>query len=264
MPVHLSFAWAPKGAVRVDGTVTLKPGIKANLKTDVSALEILPLSPYLEEFVNARITQGAVSASASVRASMASGQPAVALDGDVSVENFGLVDAAHDRELAGFSRLALTGLKLGTAPQLAASVRQVDVVGPYVRVRANADRSLNISSLVMHPESPPAGRPAGAAAPAPAPTIEVGSVAISGGEFSFSDQSVEPNVQFSLSGFGGTISGLSSESVAWADVGLKGMVAGAGPVEITGKLDPLGAHKYVGLKVDVRNVDLVPLSPYLG
>jgi hypothetical protein len=262
MPVHLSFAWAPKGAVQVDGTVTLKPGIKADLKADVAALEILPLSPYLEEFVNARITQGAISTSGSLHASMASGQPAVALEGDVAVERFGLVDAEHNTELAGFSRLALTGLKLGTAPQLTASVRQVDVAGPYVRVRVNPDKSLNISSLIGHPESPPAGRPAGGAAAAP--TIEVGRVAISGGDFSFSDQSIEPNVQFSLSEFGGTISGLSSENLARADVGLKGMVGGAGPVEITGKLDPLGAHKYVGLKIDVRNVDLVPLSPYVG
>jgi hypothetical protein len=264
MPVQLSFDWVPKGTVQVDGTLTLRPAIKADLKANVAAFAILPLSPYLEEFVNARITQGAVSTSCSLRASMASGGPDVALEGDIGVERFGLVDAAHNNELAGFSRLALTGLRLGNAPQLAASVRQVDVVGPYVRVRVNADKSLNISSLVRSTGSPPPGHPAGAAAAAPAPRIEIGRVAISGGNFSFSDQSVEPNVQMSLGDFGGTISGLSSENLARADVGLKGMVGGAGPVEITGKLDPLGAHRFVGLKVDVRNVDLVPLSPYMG
>jgi len=264
MPVELSFAWAPKGAVHVNGAVTLRPGIKADLKADVTALEILPLSPYLEQFVNARITQGAVSAATKVSASLSAGQPAVSVEGDLAVEKFGLVDAAHDKELLGFSRLALTGINVATQPRVAASVRQVGVEGPYVRVRVGADRSLNISSIVKAAGPPVAGRPPGGAGAAPAPKIEVGRLVIGGGDFSYSDESIEPNVRLSLGDFGGSVSGLSSENLARADVELKGMVGGVGPVEITGKLDPLGARKFVGLKIDVRNVDLTPLSPYMG
>jgi len=264
MPVDLSFAWAPKGAVKVSGTLTLKPGIKADLKADVTALEILPLSPYLEEFVNARISQGAVSAATALRASVSAGQPALTLEGDVVVDKFGLVDSARDKELLGFSRLTLTGLNVGIQPQVTASMREMGIVGPYLRVRVDADKSLNISSLAKPASSPRAGHAADAAPAAPAPRIEVGRVVIGGGDFSFSDESVEPNVRLSLGEFGGSVSGLSSERLARADVELKGMVGGVGPVEITGKLDPLGARKFVGLKVDVRNVDLIPLSPYLG
>jgi hypothetical protein len=41
-------------------------------------------------------------------------------------------------------------------------------------------------------------------------------------------------------------------------------VDGAGPIAITGKLNPLAAQPTVDLKVDFKNVDLQPLSPYSG
>ncbi|MBP8272542.1 MAG: DUF748 domain-containing protein, partial [Sphaerotilus sp.] len=94
MPLSLALNWAPQGTVKVDGTVTLKPELKAELKTEVAALAILPLSPYLEQFINARITQGAVSSSGTVQVAMAAGAPAVTFEGGVSLDKFGLVDGA--------------------------------------------------------------------------------------------------------------------------------------------------------------------------
>jgi hypothetical protein len=263
MPLRLSFDWAPKGTVKLDGTVVLRPEPRANLKANLAAMEILPLSPYLEEFVNARLTQGAVSATCRLRASLSSGKPVVALEGDLAVENLGVVDSARDKELLGFSRLRLSDVKVANAPRPAAWVGRADLVGPYVRVRVDADRSLNLASLVKRAGPPPAG-PAVAAPAAPAPRVEIGRVSIAGGDFGFTDLSVEPNVRVSLSQFSGVISGLSSENLARADVALKGMVGEQGPLEISGKLDALGAHRFVGLDIAMRNVDLLPLSPYAG
>jgi hypothetical protein len=261
MPVSLSFEWAPKGAVQVDGALTLKPTVMADLKTKVDGLAVLPFSPYLEQFFNARITQGTFSTSSSIHASMAGGVPAVALAGDISVDGFGLVDGAHDQDLLGFSRVAVSGLDAANVPRVTASIKQVDIVGPYIRARVNADKTINLASI-MGAGAP--GPSAAAAAARPAPKIEVGRVTVEGGEFSFTDKSIEPNVAMSMSKFGGSISGLSSENLTRADVDLKGLIGGTGPVVISGKLDPLGARKFVGLKIDVRNVDLLPLSPYSG
>jgi hypothetical protein len=256
MPVRASFSWLPKGTVAVGGVVTLKPQLAADLKADVQALEMLPLSPYIEEFVNARITQGSFSTSASIRASTSDAVPELRFKGDLSIDRFGMVDAAHDKDLVGFARLDMTGVEAATLPRVSVSAREVDVSGPYARIRMDADGSLNISTLVRnaHP-SPPDAAPA---------SIVVGRVVINDGDFSFADESVEPDVQVSVAKFGGTLSGLSSETEGRADVDLRGMVGGAGPVEISGKVDPLGAHKFVSLKVDVRDVDLEPLSPYSG
>jgi hypothetical protein len=259
IPVHLAFAWAPRGAVSVDGKVTLLPSISADLVADVSDFSLLPLSPYLEQLVNARVTGGSVSTKLAVKASLPGGNPEVAAKGSFDLGAFCIVDAVHNKELAGVERLSLRGIDVATAPRLRASLDGIEVVNPYARVRVNDDGTLNLSSLRV------AG--SGGAAPAPSgplPELRVGSVSISGGSFSFTDTSVSPNVRFTLDSFGGTLKGLSSDNPARADLELSGMVGGTGPLEIKGKLDPLGAHRSVDLSIGVRSADLVPLSPYAG
>ncbi len=259
IPFHASFAWLPKGTVRLEGKVSVRPSVVADLTAKVERLELLPLSPYLEQFLNARVAQGSVSTFVTVHAALPAGPPQLTVKGDLSMDKFGLVDAVHNKEFVGFNWMALGALDLATTPQLSLAVGQVEVDGPYVRVRVNADKTLNLASLLR---PPPAG--AAPARAAPAPKIEVGKITIEGGEFGFSDQSIEPAVKVSLSDFGGTISGISSSHAGRAEVDLKGLVGGSGPVAITGRLDPLGAHRFVGLTVTVRNVDLQPLSPYAG
>jgi hypothetical protein len=290
MPLSLALNWAPAGTVKVEGIVSIKPELKADLKTDVAGMAILPLSPYVEQFVNAHITQGTVTTAGTVQVAMAGGAPAITFEGGVTVDKFGLVDGANNEELAGFGSLTISGLKAVTAPQLTVSLAEVNVAGPYARVFVNKDGTINLAAVAkvetpapaagnvggaLRPDSqaamvesgdklPPTAKPDAATAPAPLPKITVGKVVIADGDFSLTDRSLEPNVRMGVSQFGGTITGLSSENLARGDVDLKATVDGSGPISITGKLDPLGAKKFVDLKVDFKNVDLLPLSPYSG
>lgn len=280
MPLALAFDWAPQGTVKVDGTVMLKPELKADLKTEAAALAILPLSPYLEQFINARITQGTVSSSGAVQVAMAGSAPAVTFEGGVSVDKFGLVDGTFNEELAGVGALALNGLKAATAPQLTVSLAEIAVTAPYARVLVNKDGTLNLAGLAKteaagaggasHPDAASGAGMSGRKAPptntnpAELPKIAIAKVVITDGDFTLTDRSLEPNVRMAVNQFGGTIAGLSSENFAKADVDLKAAVDGAGPVTITGQLDPLGAKKFVDLKIGFKNVDLLPLSPYSG
>ncbi|MFT3870119.1 MAG: DUF748 domain-containing protein [Nibricoccus sp.] len=274
MPLDLSFSWAPEGTVHVVGKITLKPELGAELTTEVTGLGILPLSPYIEQFANARITQGTVSTTNTVNLTLPGGQPAVAFAGNIMVDKLGLVDSAHNEDLAGFSSLTVTNLKATTSPQLAASIDEIKVNAPYARVLVNADKTINLTTIAKTPSLapgepsetavPPTTGTAPTAPPAALPKVDIGRVVIAGGDFSYSDHSIEPNVQMAMTQFGGTISGLSSENLTRGDVDLKGVVNGAGPIAISGKLDPLGARKFVDLKIDFKNMDLLPISPYTG
>jgi len=269
IPTQVSFDWTPQGTVSLEGTVTILPALKADLKTSVTGVELLPLSPYLEQFVNARLTQGSVTTNLSVQAEMPEGKPlAATVTGDVKLEKFGLVDSAHNAELAGVAALELKGLKASTTPTMTVSLDEIAVTAPYARVAVAADKSLNLASVIKTEPKPAGGTPPVSVEPAVAgaqsPKITVARVVITEGDFSFADRSVEPNVQMTMNQFGGTISGLSSENLAKASVDLKAVVNGAGPVAITGELDPLGTKKVVDLKIDLKNMDLLPFSPYSG
>lgn len=267
MPLHLAFTWAPQGTAQLDGTVGLTP-LKADLKASVTSLAVLPLSPYLEQFANARITQGAVTATIAAQAELAAGKPlAATVSGDVAIEQFGLVDGARNEELAGFTTFALRGLRATTLPELQVTLDEVVIAKPYARIAVNQDRTLNLAAVVKPAGPVPAAPPtegAPTAAPAPQPRIEIARVSITDGDYRFTDRSLEPNVNMVVNQFGGAITGLSSSNPAKADVDLKAVVDGTGAVSISGKLDPFGAKPSVDLKVDVKNVDLLPLSPYTG
>jgi len=276
MPLAASFNWAPQGTVKVEGTVALKPEVKADLKTDVAAFALLPLSPYLEQFLNARITQGTVSTTGRAQVALAGDVPAVAYAGDVTVEKFGLVDGVHNEELAGFASFALKELKAATSPKLTVSLAEVSVAAPYARVVVGADRSINLLAVLKMDapaapaageKPPPADGPAPAATPAPTaplPDIKIGRVVIAGGEFSLQDQSFEPNVRTKIDGFGGIIGSLSSDNLTKAEVSLTALVDGVAPVMIAGKLDPFGVKPFVDIEIDAKNVELLPFSPYSG
>ncbi|MDD3180860.1 MAG: DUF748 domain-containing protein [Opitutaceae bacterium] len=268
MPLQASFTWAPQGTVRVEGTVELKPQIHASVKTVAAGFEILPLSPYLEQFVNVRLTQGAVSATLETGVTLTDGAaPAVTASGDIAVEKFALVDGVRSEPLAGFGRVVLTGLQAATTPQLSLTLAEVAISGPYARVVVAEDKTINLAAVAKSEPAPatatPTPAPAAQAAPA-VPSVEIGRIVIDGGDFSFTDRSLQPGVHMALQEFAGTVTGLSSAHPGQGQIDLKTIVDGAGPIAISGRLDPLAARKFVDLKVDVKNVDLTPLSPYSG
>ncbi len=255
MPLQLAFEWAPQGKVSIAGKVSVRPDLRAELQTEVADFALLPLSPYLEQQLNARIAQGTVSFRQNLRFAPGTPAPAVTAAGDLRVDRLGLVDGALEEELAGFTSLVLSGIEVATAPTLSVSLKEVALVGPYARAVVREDKSVNLTGLVR--SAPAAG--AGAA-----PRITIGAIKVEAGDFSFLDRSLSPHVRVVLSQFGGTIGGMSSENLARADVDLRGTVDGVGPVAITGQLDPLGTPRFVDVKVDFKNVDLLPLSPYSG
>ncbi len=266
MPLSLAFNWTPQGTVKVGGEVSLLP-VQANLTVEVAGLGLLPLSPYLEQFVNARVTQGALSAALAIQARLpGQGRPGASLSGDVKLDDFGLVDGSHSNDLAGVHSVKVRGIKAATSPELRLAVDEITVDGPYVRGVVNPDRSINLLTVMGPPGTAGASVLAKTAAPelSARPKIEIGQVTLSEGSFRFVDRSLEPNAAMDIEKFGGTIKGLSSTNLAKAEVNLTATVGQSGPVSIVGTLDPLGAVKRVDLSVDCKNIDLVPLSPYSG
>ena len=94
--------------------------------------------------------------------------------------------------------------------------------------------------------------------------IKIDAVTFQGGTINFSDRHVEPHFSSSFLEIGGRISGLSSEENKFADVDLRGKLENYAPLEITGKINPLRDDLYVDLKIDFKNMDLSPVTPYSG
>lgn len=280
MPLQLALDWLPAGAVRLNGSVSLRPAA-ADVQIELDGFSLPPLNPYLEEQFTARLAQGLVSLGGRAQvATLPGGEPAVTFSGQAWLERFALVEGAEPREIGGFSDLVVSGIEVATAPRLVVRVAEVNLASPKVAVVLNPDRTLNLAQLARKPR---AGEGV-SAAPAPTsapevkfagpvaeaadppekedrPEMEVGRVVVSGGQFTFRDESIAPRVELAVAEFGGTIAGLSSTHPGRGEVDLTGKV-GTAPLAIAGRLDVLAADPSVDLKVDFMGVDLRPLSPY--
>ncbi|HPU56937.1 MAG TPA: DUF748 domain-containing protein, partial [Verrucomicrobiota bacterium] len=96
------------------------------------------------------------------------------------------------------------------------------------------------------------------------PPLTVATLVISNAQIEFTDRSVPPGVNMAIRKAGGTISGLASDASQLASVDLRASVEDVGPVEIAGAINPFRQDLTNEIRVSVRNVDLVPTSPYVG
>src|SRR5438094_2102143 len=258
------------GVLSANGTVSIEP-LYANLSLDLKGMDLTALQPYFTDKVNLVMTSGALSASGNLMAAVNQDRPmGISFSGDATLSNVATIDKAHSEDFINWGSLAVTGIKAGTDP-LRVEINDIALTDYFTRLIVNPDGTLNVSGIVVAegktPEQPqPAPQTAATAAPQSevAKTIIINSVTMQGGSINFSDHYIQPNYSARLTEMGGKISGMSSEETQRADIDLRGKLENGSPLQITGKINPLGRDLFVDIKVDFKDIELSPLTPYFG
>lgn len=260
------------GVVTANGSFGIDP-LSATVKVDAKGLDLVPIQPYFAEKVNLVVTSGVVSAKGTVTlATPKPEEPVIGFAGDVALSKLATIDKAHSEDLIRFSRFAVDGIRLATNP-FALDIKTVTLADLVAHLTMNADKTLNVSRLVVTPppgegdsakpaEEKPATLPAeGTAGPK---VIRIDTVSLTNGAVHFADCSVKPNFSTKLGDLQATVTNLSSDAGKPADVDVKAKLDDASPLAITGKLNPLSHDLFVDLKVDFRDMELSPLTSYSG
>lgn len=272
------------GKIRVVGSAVAEP-LALNARLDLRQLALLPFQPYFRDKVNMVVTDGAVSLKGQVRVEPPAvggrGRPApaprVAFAGDFDLANFGALDGHKNERLLSWKSFHVGGIDFASAPA-ELSVHDVALTDYAARLMIFPDAHFNLQDIAAAaPEAPrpaasggprpavPAKPPAPAAPQGPSPPpmrIAVGQVTLQGGEVSFTDRLIQPNYSAQLTELGGRVTGLSSDPRSTAEVSLRGAVDHSGTLTIDGRMNPLAKDLFLDLKVDVKDFELPPTSPY--
>ncbi|HEY6097660.1 MAG TPA: DUF748 domain-containing protein, partial [Candidatus Deferrimicrobium sp.] len=259
-----------KGSVSLNGTFAVDPP-SMNARLQAKAIPIGPVQPYFTEKVKILLTGGTISADGNVSLDVPKGKPMRAgFRGEASVNDFSSQDKALEEEFLKFATLHFAGVEVGYNPT-SVVLREISLTDFYSRLIVNPDGTLNVQGIVAKEGAgrdnaalAPAAAPADNAAQAPAVPVRIETVTLQGGAVNFSDKFIKPNYSASLVEIGGRVSGLSSEESQLADIDLRGKLENSAPLEIVGKINPLAKDLFLDLKVDFRDMDLSPLSPYSG
>ena len=270
------------GAIDVAGTAVREP-LATDLTVKITALPLASATPYIEPLLNLRIAGGALNVEG--RARLAG--TVANFQGDVALDKFATVDGAKGEDFVTFNQFAIRGINATSAP-LAAHIEEILLDTPAARLVINADKSTNLASVLRPETAPASAASAPSAAEKPAPSVAAGATpseaatppagpapvwslakfTLKNGSVTVADRSIKPAARLSLDHFSGTISGLSSADLTRADVDIRGQINNSGSVTFTGKLDAKAATLTPGalteLFIDVKHVDLSPISPYVG
>ncbi len=283
--VEMRFGLDGGGDVSATGTLAVKP-LGGKLALALTQLPLALANPYVQSALPLNIDKGAVTLTGEV--TLADG--GLTFAGQTHVDDFSLVDDGTREPVAGWTRLAVDGVQASSRP-LKADIGTITWQDLSAHAVIEKDGRLNLLSFGGAPAkadapahapaespapapdtpdaSPPAGAPptpppASTGDKAPLPPITVGKITFEQARFTFRDRSVQPAVEADISKFGGTIAGLSSTEMGRGDVQLKGVVNDTAPVEITGKLNPLGASPSADVQLDFKDIELSPFAPYVA
>ena len=272
LTAELSLRWNTNGSIKTVVSASLLPPT-ADIQVDVDKLNLGTLDPYLEPKVNLFILGSEVGLHG--KASLATPKdalPQVAFHGDARLDNFRTVDGVMGEDLLKWDSLQFNGIDANLNPQ-AVNIKEILVDKAYARLVIETNKTINLlNALRLTNTNAPATNEMKVAAAAPKtsatnsalPQFAVGAIVITNTAVSFSDRSMQPNVNMTIQDVNGSISGISSEQLQHANLDLHAKVDGVGPVAITGNINPFSGTQTNNIKISVADVDLTPASPYAG
>lgn len=258
--VQVSAAFGGGGTFAAEGTVSPAP-FRTELNVTAEGLSLASLSPYVESHFDLWIAKGRAQAKGKASVS----DKGARFSGDVALTEWVAVDNAADEEVASWSSLSLQAIDFDSgAPRL--TLDTITWSDPSLRVSMNREGRLNLASLRRTQAAPVAAVPA---VPAPAAAgapmeVRINRFQLERARIGFSDLGQQPSVKSAVTGFSGSITGLSSAPNAQAAVDLKGKIDDAAPFSLTGKVSPLARPAKADLKFELRGADLSPMGPYVA
>ena len=269
----LSLRWNSNGSIKAVTTASFLPPT-ADIRLDLDQLDLGTLDPYLEPKLNLYILGSKVGLHGNISLRTPKDElPQVTFLGDASLDDFHTVDGVMAEDLVKWDSIGFNGIDANLNPQTV-SIKEIDVNNAYARLVIETNKTINLlNALRMTNTNAPAtnetkvaNAPATVATNTPAalPQISIGAIVITNTAVSFTDRSLQPNVNVTIESVNGSIAGLSTEQLQHADIAVNAMIDGVGPASITGTINPFSGTETNDIKVSVKDMDLTPASPYSG
>jgi hypothetical protein len=269
--LSLSCDIGAKGILSSDGAIGINP-LAADLALNLKGINIAPFQPYFTDKIRILITEGSINAEGALRLTSPENEGIRAVyTGKASLTKFSSVDKINADDFLKWGSLSLEGMEIGYNP-LYMNIKEVSLADFYWRLIVNKDSSLNVGKIFeaeadkaeIYIADESKEKTGFQKEKVKSKAIDIKTVKFDGGTINFSDRYVAPSYSATLAAIGGKVSGISSRDESLASVDLRGRFENYAPLEITGTINPLKEDLYLDLKVDFKDMDLSPLTPYSG
>ncbi|MEJ2385552.1 MAG: DUF748 domain-containing protein, partial [Xanthomonadales bacterium] len=251
------------GAFGIEGDLTALPAVVFRGRTSLDAVPLALAQPYVEPLARVAIDGGALGAELEVALDDTGG---VRADGSIGIDDLQISDTVDNLPLLSWTRLGIEQFRADTAAARA-EISRIELKEPYGRIQVKADRSTNLSELVVADTAATAEEPAPVDESAPGPeqsewTFVVSLIDFENGGMDFSDLSLPLPFEVRIGDLNGSVTTIDSSSVEPAAVRLEGQVGDYGLARIDGKLSVFDPLASTDITMEFRNLLMSDLSPY--
>ncbi len=249
------------GTVGVKGLVSIKP-VSMDLSLQIARIALKSFQSYVDSVAQLELVTGTAGLDGKFQyRTLGSHGPEMRYKGSVSINGFEAMDRLHFEDFLKWESLLFNGLVLDVQPDKL-SISEIVANQPYARVIIWPDSTVNLTGIFSTQDGETTND-VDSEAQSPIP-VTIDMVSIENASVNFSDLSLKPNFAMGIQGLNGTARGLSSKSLARADVLLEGKVNKYAPVKIAGQINPLSEDVYTDLALFLKNIELSTFTPYSG
>jgi len=284
MPAELSFDVQEGGRVELTSSINLlKPSVQ--LAIDVKTLSLVPFESYLKPHADLRVASGTISTQGEFGYHLEADPAKLSYAGGVDVSALQILPPDSDKTLLGWSHFATQDLKFQLEPNLL-EIIDLKLLGLDGQFIIFEDGSLNLTQMFKkeadmtstpgnEPEKDPQTKSESAKTPEKADLesepssdeafpISIHKIRFEDGGLFFADYSLIPQFATRIHQLEGSITGMSSQPGARAQVLLDGRVNDYGLSKIEGEINFFNPSAYTDMAVLFRNLEMTRLTPYSG
>lgn len=263
-------------------------------------VQIGKYSPYFKQRLNVVIAEGELTARVSYDVDLAGGRVRLLVhDGTVAAHSVKMFERGGTAPLFSLSELAATGVQVDLARQTI-GIASIVLTGGSAVLRRLPDASFNVQHLIGAGPAGLATREArpdswrlvageirlasfaarvtdvlgsetiswkelllsAAKFQTNPPAASIGAITLRDGNLVFTDPSLTPPVTMAMTHLDVRIGGFSSADPRLANVAVNAEIGEVAQLQISGQTNPISSPAETSLRGLLRNINLVPLSPY--
>ena len=259
--------------IGLKGAASIDP-LSAEVALKIEDIPLKVFQAYLAATGRAQLVQGHIGIDGQVNYRTFGEQgPEIRFEGSTALANLEVVDPAVEGDFIKLDAVTVNGIRLDLSPNRL-DIKEIVTTAPFNRVILQPDGSLNLNEAFSLPASAE-GDALERSLPGrivdiikfniqgPVPLI-VQSARLENGTVLFSDRSIEPNFNLSVSRINSLVTNVSSEGSTPADVQLDARIADQAPLQVSGQISPFGKQVYSNVTMSLNNFDVTEVSSYSG
>ncbi|NQZ91580.1 MAG: DUF748 domain-containing protein [Moritella sp.] len=262
---ELALSINDNGSFASQGSIDIKQqSIAAHISLE--KLDLTQFQPYITPYLNIIMKSGFFTTKGDL---YADSKGTTRFNGAVQVEKLVINDKKLNKSLLKWQDFTINSIALDQQAN-SLLIDHIQLTRPYAQVIVAADKSSNLSHLVIAQKSAEKKTDVTAAEAKPATAtenamlIEINKFTLVGGKVDYTDNVLKPSFAAVIENIEGHVGKLSSTTTKNAELDIKAVVNKYAPMTLRGVVNPLIPEPFIDVEFVFNNFELPSMTPYSG